>query len=86
VKTRSRETRGRPRRKDNIKMDLKETGWNGMDWIHLAQDGDLKNKYESEKKRYSCGPSRPLTVIVLILDDLSSTFDCIQSLKLKERL
>jgi hypothetical protein len=25
---------------DNIKMDLRETGWGGMDWINLAQDGD----------------------------------------------
>jgi hypothetical protein len=33
---------GRPRYiwKDNIKIDLKETGWNGMDWIHLVQDMD----------------------------------------------
>jgi hypothetical protein len=33
---------GRPRRKwvDNIKMDLKETGWDGMDWIDLAQNRD----------------------------------------------
>jgi hypothetical protein len=23
---------------DNIKMDLKEIGWGGMDWIHLTQD------------------------------------------------
>jgi hypothetical protein len=23
---------------DNIKMDLREIGWLGMDWIHLAQD------------------------------------------------
>jgi hypothetical protein len=22
------------------KMGLKETGWKGMDWIHLAQDRD----------------------------------------------
>jgi hypothetical protein len=31
---------GRPRRRrvDNIKMDLREIGWNGMDWIVLAQD------------------------------------------------
>jgi hypothetical protein len=31
---------GRPRRTsrwvDNIKMDLREIGWNGMDWIDLA--------------------------------------------------
>jgi hypothetical protein len=25
---------------DNIKMDLRETGWDGMDWIELAQDRD----------------------------------------------
>jgi hypothetical protein len=30
---------GRPRRRwvDNIKMDLGEVGWNGVDWIDLAQ-------------------------------------------------
>jgi len=33
---------GRPRRRweDNIKMDLKEVGCEGMDWIQLAQDRD----------------------------------------------
>jgi hypothetical protein len=25
---------------DNIKMDLRETGWDGMDWIDLTQDKD----------------------------------------------
>jgi hypothetical protein len=25
---------------DNIKMDLREIGWGGMDWIYLAQDRD----------------------------------------------
>jgi hypothetical protein len=31
---------GRPRRRrvDNIKMDLREIGWDGMDRIKLAQD------------------------------------------------
>jgi hypothetical protein len=31
---------GRPRRRleNNIKMDLREIGWGGMDWIDLAQD------------------------------------------------
>jgi hypothetical protein len=35
-------TLGRPRRKweDNIKIDLREIGWDGMDWIDLAQDRD----------------------------------------------
>jgi hypothetical protein len=33
---------GRPRRRwvDNIKLDLRETGWDGIDWIDLAQDRD----------------------------------------------
>jgi hypothetical protein len=33
---------GRPRRRwaDNIKMDLGEVGWGGVDWIGLAQDRD----------------------------------------------
>jgi hypothetical protein len=32
----------RPRRRwvDNIKMDLREIGWDGMDWIDLVQDRD----------------------------------------------
>jgi hypothetical protein len=35
---------GRPRRRwvDNIKMDLRETEWDGMDWIDLAQDRDQR--------------------------------------------
>jgi hypothetical protein len=33
---------GRPRHRwvDKIKMNLKEIGWGGMDWINLAQDRD----------------------------------------------
>jgi hypothetical protein len=33
---------GRPRcwRENDIKMDLREVGWGGMDWIHLTQDRD----------------------------------------------
>jgi hypothetical protein len=33
---------GRPRLRwvDNIKMDLREIGWGGMDWIGLAQERD----------------------------------------------
>jgi hypothetical protein len=33
---------GRPRRRwvDNIKMDLRDTGWDGVDWIDIAQDRD----------------------------------------------
>jgi hypothetical protein len=33
---------GRPRRRwvDNIEIDLRKIGWDGMDWIDLAQDRD----------------------------------------------
>jgi hypothetical protein len=32
----------RPRRsrEDSIKMELEEVGWQGVEWIHLAQDRD----------------------------------------------
>jgi hypothetical protein len=34
---------GRPRRRwvGNIRMDLRETGWEDVDWIHLLQVGEL---------------------------------------------
>jgi hypothetical protein len=33
---------GRPRRRwvNNIRMGLREIGWNGVDWIDMAQDRD----------------------------------------------
>jgi hypothetical protein len=33
---------GRPRRRcvDNIEMDLREIGWDGVDWIDMSQDRD----------------------------------------------
>jgi hypothetical protein len=33
---------GRTKRRweDNIRMDLREIGWGGMDWIGLARDRD----------------------------------------------
>jgi hypothetical protein len=35
---------GRPRRRleNNIKIDFREIGWGGMDWIDLAQDRDQR--------------------------------------------
>jgi hypothetical protein len=36
-----------PRRRwvDNIKIDLREVGWDGRDWIDLAQDRDRWRAY-----------------------------------------
>jgi hypothetical protein len=41
-KSEGRRPLGRPRSRwvDNIRMDLGEIGWDGMDWINLAQDRD----------------------------------------------
>jgi hypothetical protein len=32
----------RPKRRweDGVKMDFREIGWRGVEWIHLAQDRD----------------------------------------------
>jgi hypothetical protein len=32
--------KSRRRREDNIKVELREIEWGGMDWINLAQDRD----------------------------------------------
>jgi hypothetical protein len=31
---------GRRMWEDNIKMNLRERGWGGTDWIHMAEDRD----------------------------------------------
>jgi hypothetical protein len=44
-KTEGKRPLGRPRRRwvDNIKIDLREIGWDGVDWIDLGQDrGQLR--------------------------------------------
>jgi hypothetical protein len=52
---------GRPRRRweDNIKMDLQEVGYGGMDWSELAQDrnrwGALVNAAMNLRGSYDAG-------------------------------
>jgi hypothetical protein len=43
-KSEEKKLQERPRRrwKDNIRMDLIEIGWGGMDWTDLAQDRDQR--------------------------------------------
>jgi hypothetical protein len=40
---------GRFRRRwvDNIRMDLRNIGWEGVDWMHLAQDRDQHRAVEN---------------------------------------
>jgi hypothetical protein len=42
VKPEGKKPLGRPRRRwvNNIKIDLRDIGWDGVDWIDLAQDRD----------------------------------------------
>jgi hypothetical protein len=41
-KPEGKRTLGRPRRRweGSIRMDLREIWWEGVDWMHLAQDRD----------------------------------------------
>jgi hypothetical protein len=54
---------GRPRCRcvNNIKMDLRKRGWDGMDWIDLAQDKDqwraLLNTVMNLRVPYNAGNS-----------------------------
>jgi hypothetical protein len=51
---------GRPRRRrvDNIKLDLSEMGWGGMDWIDLTVDRDqwrgLENTINEPSSSIKC--------------------------------
>jgi hypothetical protein len=51
-------TIGRPRRRwvDNIKMDLREIGWDGRDWIELAQDSFQSVVLSSNQWPNKCVP------------------------------
>jgi hypothetical protein len=59
-KPEGKRTLGRPTRRwvNNIKMDLGDIGWGGMDWIALSQDRDqwraLVNTVMILRVRFSC--------------------------------
>ncbi|KAJ4444022.1 hypothetical protein ANN_05811, partial [Periplaneta americana] len=54
---------GRPRRRweDNIKMDLREVGYDDRDWINLAQDRDEWRAYVRAAMNLRCSDSELLT-------------------------
>jgi hypothetical protein len=45
---------GTPRRRcaDSIKIDLRETGWDGVDWIDMAQDRDSEPFFSTETREF----------------------------------
>jgi hypothetical protein len=61
VKPEGKRPIGRPRRRwvGNIKMDLREIGWDCMDWIDVAQDRDqwraLVNTVMNLRVSYNAG-------------------------------
>jgi hypothetical protein len=61
VEPEEKEPLGGPKHKedDNIKMNLKETGCKGVDWIHLVQDREqwraLVNKLMNLRAPYNYG-------------------------------
>jgi len=48
-KPEERRSLGRPinRREDNVIMDIREILWEGVEWIHVAQDRDQVGSCES---------------------------------------
>jgi hypothetical protein len=48
VKPEGKRPLGRPRHRwmDNIKKDVRGIGWDGVDWIDLAQDGPVEGPCE----------------------------------------
>jgi hypothetical protein len=62
---------------DNIKMDCREIGWDGMDWIDLAQDRDqwkaLVNTVINFGFHKMLGSSRVAAQLASSQEGLSST-------------
>jgi hypothetical protein len=56
---------------DNIKMELREIGWNGIDWIDVAQDGvqwrALVNTVMNLRVQYNAGKFLSGCIIVRLL-------------------
>jgi hypothetical protein len=47
--------RPRRRREDNIRMDLREGSWEGMNWMQLAQDRDQWRTLVNLRVPYTAG-------------------------------
>jgi hypothetical protein len=45
----------KPRRRweDNMRMHLREIGWEGVDWMNLAHDGDQWREHEHDNEHYN---------------------------------
>jgi hypothetical protein len=47
---------------DNIKIDLRDTGWGGMDWIDLAEERDQWNVLVNTVMINECGAVGGMTI------------------------
>jgi hypothetical protein len=65
---------GKPRRRwvDNIKMDLRGIGWDGMDWIDLAHDRDQWRALGTSGFHKMLGSSRVAAQLAASQEGLSS--------------
>jgi hypothetical protein len=59
---------GRPRRRweDGVRMDLRETGFGGVDWIRLAQDRPMTGCCECGDEPSGSCATELVNIIILI--------------------
>jgi hypothetical protein len=59
---------GRPRRRweDGVRMDLREIGFGGVDWIRLAQDRPVAGCCECGDEPSGCCATELVNIIILI--------------------
>jgi hypothetical protein len=54
---------------NNVEIDSKEIGWEGMDWIHLVRERDVAacSKHGFYKTREMCGLTKDMICAHIIL-------------------
>jgi len=72
--------RSRHRWEDNIKMDLAEMGWEGVNWMHLTQDRDQwRAVVNTVMKTAPWSKCMQLNEMVISIEMLRDFLQCLQS-------